>query len=49
MMDWAGFVVSDHTRRLGRAGTLGGEQVPENVRHLQVPRSRDLGKWAGQD
>lgn len=53
MVDWgqAGSMVAVHTegfRRAARAGALGGEQVPANVRYVQGPWSRGLRKWAGQ-
>lgn len=42
MVDWgqAGSMVAVHTegfRRAARAGALGGEQVPANVRYVQGP------------
>lgn len=49
MMNWgqAGYMVADHILGLGRPGPLGGEQVPENVRHLRSPEAEVLG--SGQD
>lgn len=48
-VDWgqAGSMVADHTEKLGRvarAEALGGEQVIENIRYVQAPWSRGLGK-----
>lgn len=50
MVDWgqAGSVVADHTEGFGsvaRAGALGGEQVPMNVRYVQGPWSLEQRPW----